>query len=43
MVRGARELIAGLVRDPQFGPCVMFGSGEYSRKRSATSRSAWCR
>jgi acyl-CoA synthetase (NDP forming) len=27
MVRGARELIAGLVRDEQFGPCVMFGVG----------------
>jgi acyl-CoA synthetase (NDP forming) len=27
LVRGARELIAGLVRDPQFGPCVMFGVG----------------
>ncbi len=27
MVHGARELIAGLVRDPQFGPCVMFGVG----------------
>ncbi len=27
MVRGSRELIAGLVRDPQFGPCVMFGVG----------------
>jgi acetyltransferase len=27
MVRGSRELIAGLVRDPQFGPCVMFGIG----------------
>ena len=27
MVRGTRELIAGLVRDPQFGPCVMFGVG----------------
>jgi acetyltransferase len=27
MVRGARELIAGLVRDPQFGPCVMLGVG----------------
>jgi acetyltransferase len=26
-VRGARELIAGLVRDPQFGPCVMLGVG----------------
>ncbi len=24
MVRGRRELIAGVVRDPQFGPCVMF-------------------
>ena len=27
MVRGIRELIAGLVRDPQFGPCVMLGIG----------------
>lgn len=27
MVSGTRELIAGLVRDPQFGPCVMFGVG----------------
>ncbi|MCZ7525938.1 MAG: acetate--CoA ligase family protein [Acidimicrobiia bacterium] len=27
MVRGARELIAGLVDDPQFGPCVMLGVG----------------
>ena len=27
MVRGNRELIAGLVRDPQFGPCVMVGVG----------------
>ena len=27
MVRGQRELIAGLVRDPQFGPCVMLGLG----------------
>jgi succinyl-CoA synthetase beta subunit len=27
MVRGARELVAGLVRDPQFGPCVMVGIG----------------
>jgi acyl-CoA synthetase (NDP forming) len=27
MVRGRRELIAGLVRDPQFGPCVMLGLG----------------
>ncbi len=27
MVSGRRELIAGLVRDPQFGPCVMFGLG----------------
>jgi acetyltransferase len=26
-VRGSRELIAGLVRDPQFGPCVMLGLG----------------
>ena len=25
--RGNRELIAGLVRDPQFGPCVMLGIG----------------
>jgi len=26
-VAGRRELIAGLVRDPQFGPCVMLGLG----------------
>ena len=26
-VQGARELVAGMVRDPQFGPCVMFGLG----------------
>jgi acetyltransferase len=27
MVAGARELIAGVVRDPQFGPTVMLGVG----------------
>ena len=27
MVRGKRELICGLVRDPQFGPCVVLGLG----------------
>jgi len=27
MVGGSRELIAGLVCDPQFGPCVMLGVG----------------
>jgi acetyl-CoA synthetase (ADP-forming) len=27
MVGGARELIAGLVRDDEFGPCVMLGIG----------------
>jgi acetyl-CoA synthetase (ADP-forming) len=27
MLRGNRELIAGMVRDPQFGPCVMLGVG----------------
>jgi acetyltransferase len=27
MVHGRRELIAGIVRDPQFGPCVMLGLG----------------
>ena len=27
MVAGRRELIAGLVRDPQFGPCVVLGLG----------------
>jgi len=27
MVRGERELVIGLSRDPQFGPCVMFGLG----------------
>lgn len=27
MVPGEREFILGLTRDPQFGPCVMFGLG----------------
>ncbi|MFM8304750.1 MAG: acetate--CoA ligase family protein, partial [Actinomycetota bacterium] len=27
MLRGTRELVAGLARDPQFGPCVMIGFG----------------
>ena len=27
MVRGHRELIAGALRDPQFGPCVLVGLG----------------
>lgn len=27
MIRGKRELVAGMTRDPQFGPCVMFGLG----------------
>lgn len=27
MVRGHRELVIGLTRDAQFGPCVMFGLG----------------
>jgi acetate---CoA ligase (ADP-forming) subunit beta len=27
MVRATRELIAGVVRDPQYGPCVMLGIG----------------
>jgi len=27
MLRGRRELLAGLVRDPQFGPCVSLGLG----------------
>jgi len=27
MIEGARELVCGLIRDSQFGPCVMFGIG----------------
>jgi len=27
MVEGMRELVVGLIRDAQFGPCVMFGLG----------------
>jgi acetyl-CoA synthetase (ADP-forming) len=27
MIRGHRELVIGLIRDSQFGPCVMFGLG----------------
>jgi acetate---CoA ligase (ADP-forming) subunit beta len=27
MVKGGRELMCGLTRDPHFGPCVMFGIG----------------
>ena len=27
MVKGTRELMVGLTRDAQFGPCVMFGLG----------------
>ncbi len=27
MIRGQRELVMGLTRDTQFGPCIMFGLG----------------
>ena len=27
MIKGQRELVVGLTRDAQFGPCVMFGLG----------------
>ncbi len=27
MIKGVRELVVGLIRDPQFGPAVMFGLG----------------
>jgi acyl-CoA synthetase (NDP forming) len=27
MVKGSRELVMGMIRDRQFGPCVMFGLG----------------
>jgi acyl-CoA synthetase (NDP forming) len=27
MIKGSRELVTGMTRDPQFGPCVMFGLG----------------
>jgi len=26
-IKGQRELVMGMIRDPQFGPCVMFGLG----------------
>ena len=32
MVKGQRELVVGLTRDAQFGPCVMFGLGAYLPK-----------
>jgi len=27
MIKGGRELVMGMIRDSQFGPCVMFGLG----------------
>ena len=30
MIKGNRELVLGLTRDPQFGPCVMFEIGRAS-------------
>ena len=27
LIRGQRELVIGMTREPQFGPCVMFGLG----------------
>ncbi len=27
MIKGQRELVIGMIRDKQFGPCVMFGLG----------------
>jgi len=27
MIKGPRELVVGMIRDAQFGPCVMFGLG----------------
>jgi len=27
MISGKRELVIGMTRDPQFGPCIMFGMG----------------
>jgi len=35
MLSGSREVIAGMVRDPQFGPCVMFGFGGISAEAIA--------
>ena len=36
LVKGRRELVAGMTRDPQFGPCVMFGLGGILPKYSKT-------
>jgi acyl-CoA synthetase (NDP forming) len=38
MVQGNRELIAGIVRDPQFGATVMLGVGGSSPRPWPT----WC-
>jgi succinyl-CoA synthetase beta subunit len=27
MIQGKRELVIGMIRDPQLGPCIMFGLG----------------
>lgn len=38
MVQGKRELVAGMFRDPQFGPVIMFGLGAFLPKQLRR----WC-